>query len=830
MIALLLHLSLCYLETVDLNHLGMSRLERLVRLLSVLAIVGLAALLRLEVIDQFPPGLSRDEAQAVTLPYFSAVSGVFPLFETEEPEPLHRALLTLLFPLTGGNVTVTRTVQALIGVVTVAAAYWAAWQWLADLSPSARHVGSLVAAGGLAVALGHITLSRSLYRGLLQALFMFGMLGFLARGMRLGRWRDFALTGVLAALAILTYTAAYVLPGAFAALGAALFVRQPRRWRRWLPRLGVVALVAGLLLLPMLWRIVTVPESILGRTGAVAAGAVDWGRITQGMLGQLFTAGDENPQYNVAEVPVIPPLVQPLFLLGMAALLFQIKQPITWFLLALLVLASLPAMLSDELTHGLRVVGWFAAFPLVSAIGTAHVLEWLLRRVPRPQWAAAGAALVFVGAVVQQGLAARDTYQHFWRSADEYRLWRVFGTELNHSEWFFRTDLQALFEWIAAQDQPILLPFDYVDEAHPRAWALQHFSRAAAWPIDQPLPSDARIVFPTLPVTRPLERDTRQYVLFHHQTLYALPQLAPFDLPADPFTVVDGFGRFEQLAEVFLLPDGLAFAPLRALAPLRYGDDLELVGWAGERDLAAGRWQGTLYWRALRPIGHDYQSFVQVLTQDYERLGGADVLMGGWPLPPTLWEPNAIYPQPVAFDLPALDVGAYRLVVGVYPPFGRPVTAYTGDGQALPAPVTADWLRVPLSAASLREARPLDAVFDERVALRAYKVARAEDGAWQVQLEWQALTDLSGLDATVFVHLLNDAGEIVAQRDERPLNGTYPTMIWRSGETVVTEYTLTADEVVMLRVGLYTLPEVRNLPLTINGVPVQDAFVLLPVQ
>ncbi len=803
---------------------------RWIRLLSVLAIVGLAALLRLEAIDQFPPGLSRDEAQAVVLPYFSAVSGTFPLFETEEPEPLHRALLALLFPLTGGSVTATRTVQALIGVMTVAAAYWAAWQWLADLPPSARHVGALVAAGGLAVALGHITLSRVLYRGLLQTLFMFGMLGCLARGMRLGRWRDFALTGALAALAILSYTAAYVLPAAFAVLGAALLIRQPRQWRHWLPHLSVVALAAGLLLLPMLWRVLTVPESILGRAGTVAAGAVDWGRTTQGMLGQLFTAGDENPQYNVAEAPVIPPSAQPLFLLGVGVLLLQIGRPITWFLLALLVLVSLPAMLSDELTHGLRVVGWFSAFPLVSAIGTAHALEWLLRRVPRPQWAAAGAALVFVGVVVQQGLAARDTYQHFWRSADEYRLWRVFGTELNHSEWFFRTDLPALFQWIAAQDQPILLPFDYVDEAHPRAWALQHFSRVAAWPINQPLPSDARIVFPTLPVTRPLERDTRQYVLFYNQTLYALPQLAPFDLPAEPFAVVDGFGRFEQLAEVYVLLDEIDFAPVRMIPPLRFGDDLALIGWSGERDLTAGRWQGTLYWRALRPIGHDYQSFVQALTQDYERLGGADVLMGGWPLPPTLWEPNAIYPQPVAFDLPALDVGAYRLVVGVYPPFGRPVTVYAADGQGLPAPVTVDWLRVPLSAASLREARPLDVVFDERVALRAYKVARAEDGAWQVELEWQALTDLSGLDATVFVHLLNDTGEIVAQRDERPLNGTYPTMIWRAGETVVTEYKLAADEAAKLRVGLYTLPEVRNLPVTLKGTPSSDAFVLLPVE
>ncbi|MFQ3658451.1 MAG: glycosyltransferase family 39 protein [Anaerolineae bacterium] len=796
--------------------------------LGAVLIVGLAALLRLEVIDQFPPGLSRDEAQAIVLPYMSAVSGVFPLFETEEPEPLHRALLTLLFPLTGGEVAASRTVQALIGVATVAASYWAAWQWLAQLPPPARYLGAFVAAGTLAVALGHITLSRSLYRGLLQVPLMLGMLGFLARGLHIGRWRDFALCGLFAALAILSYTAAYVLPAAFAVLGAALLIRQPRQWRRWLPRLSVVAVVAGVVLLPMLWRMATVPESIFGRTGAVAAGSVDWGRTTQGMLDQLFLAGDENPQYNVAEAPVIPPLAQPLFLLGVGALLLQIGRPVTWFLLALLVLASLPAMLSDELTHGLRVVGWFALFPLVSAWGAAQAVAWWPTRWQRA--IAAGAAIVFVGLVGWQGISARETYQHFWRSADEYRLWRVFGTELNHNEWFFRTDIPALFARIAAQNQPTLLPFDYVDELHPRAWALRHFPQTAVWPVDQPLPRGARMVFPALPATRPIDRDTRQYVLLYDQTLYALPQLAPFDLPAQPLDVIEGFGRFERLADVYMLPEGVGFAPMRMIPPLRFGDDLELVGWAGERDLAAGRWQGTLYWRVLRPIGHDYLSFVQVLTQDYERLGGADVLMGGWPLPPTLWQIGQVYPQPVAFELPALDAGAYRLVVGVYPSFGRPVTVFAADEQPLSAPVTVDWLRVPVMTPPLAAGRPAAAVFDERITLRAYAVTRAESGVWRIQLEWQALSDLDGLDVTVFVHLLDEGGGIIAQRDERPLNGSYPTLVWRAGESVVTEYTLSADNAAALRVGLYTLPEVRNLPVTLNGAPSAEAFVVLPLE
>jgi hypothetical protein len=786
-----------------------------------------AAWLRLEAVGEFPPGLSRDEA--VILPHLSATSGVFPLFETEEPEPLHRAMLLLVYPLTGGSIPNTRAAQAVIGVLTVALAYWAALQWLKDVDGLARHAGAFAAAGTLAVALGHVTLSRALYRGILQVPFMLAVLGFLARGLREGRWRDFVLSGLMAALAILSYTAAFVLPIAFAVLGAASLVLQPRQWRRWLPQLAIVALTAGLVLLPLLWRALTVPESIFGRASAVAAESHDWGRLVRGMLDQLLVAGDENPQYNVAEAPVIPPLAQPLFLLGCAALLLRIRRPETWFLLALSVVVSLPAMLSDELTHGLRVVGWFAVFPIVSALGVGWALHRLAARPAVGRWAAIGFGLVFGALLVQQTAAARAVYRDYWLNADDYRLWRVFGTELNHSEWFFRTDIEALFAWIAAQDRPTMLPFDYVDEAHARAWAFQHFPQAAAWPLEQPLPPGTQVIFPTLPSNRPFDRQTQHYVMLYDDALYVLPLMRPLELD-EAFAEVPGFGRFGALGQVYALPTDAAFAPIQPTPSLRFGDDLELVGWAGPRDLTSGRWQGVLYWRALRRIGHDYQGFVQILTQEYERIGGADVLMGGWALPTTLWEPRKVYPQPAAFDLPPLEWGAYRLAVGVYPPFGRPIAAYDQAGQALPAPVTADWVRVPLRTSFTPDGIPIDVVFNERAALRAYRVRSQPDGSWLVELEWQALQDLDGLDATIFVHLLDAEGSIIAQQDTRPLGGHYPTLVWREGDVVVTQHVLSAPDAVMLRVGLYTLPEVRNLPVTVQGRAQEEPFILLPLQ
>jgi hypothetical protein len=43
---------------------------------------------------------------------------------------------------------------------------------------------------------------------------------------------------------------------------------------------------------------------------------------------------------------------------------------------------------------------------------------------------------------------------------------------------------------------------------------------------------------------------------------------------------------------------------------------------------------------------------------------------------------------------------------------------------------------------------------------------------------------------TVFTHLLGPDGQILAQQDNPPVNGTYPTTLWLPGEIVVDPYTI----------------------------------------
>ena len=53
-----------------------------------------------------------------------------------------------------------------------------------------------------------------------------------------------------------------------------------------------------------------------------------------------------------------------------------------------------------------------------------------------------------------------------------------------------------------------------------------------------------------------------------------------------------------------------------------------------------------------------------------------------------------------------------------------------------------------------------------------------------VSLAWQSLKNMDR-DYTLFVHLVDNKGELWSQIDSQPLGGTYPTSKWIDGETVI---------------------------------------------
>ncbi|MCS6801395.1 MAG: DUF4832 domain-containing protein [Dehalococcoidia bacterium] len=113
------------------------------------------------------------------------------------------------------------------------------------------------------------------------------------------------------------------------------------------------------------------------------------------------------------------------------------------------------------------------------------------------------------------------------------------------------------------------------------------------------------------------------------------------------------------------------------------------------------------------------------------------------------------------------------------------------------------WMPLPLPPS-----RRLDADLGQaRLAAVALPERAAAGTLLPVRLDWEATAPFAA-DYTVYLHLLDRDGRLVAQRDAPPAAGSRPTSSWRAGETVVDRQTvllppdLPAGDF-RLRAGLY---------------------------
>lgn len=90
------------------------------------------------------------------------------------------------------------------------------------------------------------------------------------------------------------------------------------------------------------------------------------------------------------------------------------------------------------------------------------------------------------------------------------------------------------------------------------------------------------------------------------------------------------------------------------------------------------------------------------------------------------------------------------------------------------------------------------------------------DGNLSLHLYWSAEQPVPE-DFTVFVHLLDEQGRIIAQADSQPDQAHYPTSAWRPGEVVRDTHVISLSQAVggtHFSVGLYLLSTMERLPVT----------------
>ena len=192
----------------------------------------------------------------------------------------------------------------------------------------------------------------------------------------------------------------------------------------------------------------------------------------------------------------------------------------------------------------------------------------------------------------------------------------------------------------------------------------------------------------------------------------------------------------------------------------------------------------TLYLEALERVEHGFVTGVHLSTPDgwvwawrEERTPRA--LPGQW------WEPGQVIPGRIRLittdDIPT---GAYDLQVfwragdeKSNGPIGR-----DGDEKVLDR-IFLGCVGAP-PAVDTAGAETADGRFGESIRLDSFAAAEPVPGEpWDVTLFWEAL-ERPAKDYTVFVHLLDGEGQVVAAHDGMPLDDRFPTSAWRPGIVV----------------------------------------------
>lgn len=237
----------------------------------------------------------------------------------------------------------------------------------------------------------------------------------------------------------------------------------------------------------------------------------------------------------------------------------------------------------------------------------------------------------------------------------------------------------------------------------------------------------------------------------------------------------------------------------------RAGDGLRLVGYDIEAD-----GQMALYWQTLAGMEMDYITAIDVSDMRGVPVATSLNTHPGLSLT-SRWEPGDLVRDVHEVHLPHAEHPiAYRLSVQIlHPDTQEPLAWLDAPAQDVySVPITV--MRVPGPEPTGQEVgRAVGVLFGDAIELEraALPTASAAGQPVAYTLVWRAYAPVAH-DYTVFVHLLDAEGQLVANDDGQPLGALFPTSVWEPGEIVSDIRALPADLPpgdYRVEVGLYRL-------------------------
>ena len=727
-----------------------------------------------------PPGISGDSARLAihALDFLRRNVWDFYVYILFAPNPLIIYLDAVALSALGFNFIALCFIPLLSAALISPAAYLAARHLFADAGRDFARLAGLIAGIGLALSTTFgIFVSQGTEHVLLPLLELVAVAA-LWRAVRLERRADFIMAGVCIGVSQYAYIVARAFPvalgGALLAAGLVPGSVLRRRWRG----LVFTGAVAALLALPQWILFLRVPFTLFSRTEQTAGrflfsmadpAALFLGKFANLLL--MFGVQWDNKSHPGQ------PLLDPVLFVGLlAGLLVALRQrrAAQVFCLVIAVLLYVPELLTFELMAP-APTRTLAALPfvfLLAGMGLAALWQWVQARWQLPRWS----ALLVLGAVVLAGSARQWDYATRVTAA---------LNSLRGREWDGSLVDMAQAEYILQNRASTILIASSEYQRPPLAFLIADRFPERAGGVQLPLqPGELVTVItpaqPERPTTdgNPAGYQPDEWVALKNGSAYFLPPLPDaLELTgaAQPLLAANGV-----LGATITAARWRGVQPARTPASVAFSNGLA-VGAYHTSTLTPGQpLTVTLYWQAQQRVTRD----VQILTQLLDREGNALATAHTWPLHGVYrvvaWRAGETVPLTTTLSIPAgAAPGAYRLMAGVWDVLRQERVPVIGGEQM----GTVAQLKIPLKPDARLPAHGLAAEFDDGIALTGYTLTPA-GAELRVTLFWNAravpLTDYS-----IFVHVVNAAGSIVAQADAQPVAGSYPTSIWGAGETVV---------------------------------------------
>ena len=287
-----------------------------------------------------------------------------------------------------------------------------------------------------------------------------------------------------------------------------------------------------------------------------------------------------------------------------------------------------------------------------------------------------------------------------------------------------------------------------------------------------------------------------------------------------PFIVIQpAFARPKPLPDTAVIPNA---------ADIQFGEQIALLGHevTTEKAERGEPLNIDLYWESSAPIEGNYVTALHIVDANGEVVSRLDSVPYDGRYETAVWQPHTPFKDPYTLP-PLMEEAAPGLAIAWLRMFSwstpeqLPITVNgidVGDSLVLTT------FKIPPNPEIIYSptVKRNDQIGD-LAKLQGYDLEQQEDQI-DVTLYWQAQAN-TDTDYTIFVHLLDQNGNRVAQGDSEPQNGTFPTTIWEAGDTIKDKHKILLPDTIAsgeytINIGFYDPTTGQRIePFTAAGEP-----------